>query len=147
MLKPLGYCDGFGCLSDGLFSVSAMPSKMGKVRSAKDLNIRSGEQVQNRIARASEHSERLIDVLQRRRYLAEMKQAASEEEIPKQRGTGSRLLFGSPQKFDAELPCSLQIAADDVEQPCAAENHENIAMTEASRKLESPCVCCAYLWR
>ena len=117
MPKPLRYCDGLGCLSNGLFSVSALPGKMGKVSSAKDLNIWSGEQVQNRIAWPSEHSERLIDVLHRRRYLAEMKEAASEEEIAEERETGSRLVFGSPQKFNAESPCSLQIAPDDVEHP------------------------------
>ncbi len=73
-------------------------------------------------------------MVERRFQLAQMKQAASQQEVARQHQPRSRLPLRRLQKFEAELPRLFQIAPHDVKDPGAAENHENIAIVEPSAK-------------
>ena len=53
-------------------------------------------------------------------------------------GVGSR--SATSQKFEAELPRFFEIAPHGVKNPDAAENHENIAIVEPSRKIQRPLI-------
>src|SRR5581483_6623799 len=60
-----------------------------------------------------------------------------EQKVPCHHQTRSRILFRRFQKFEAELMRLLQIAADHVKHPGAAQDRENMVISKAPRQLQS----------
>ena len=144
---PPGRRDRFRGVSIGLVPVFAVPRQMGEVGAAKDADVRPGEQRQYGFRGAAVRADGRGHMVERRFQLAQMKQAASQDEVPRQHQTRSRLPFRHSQKFEAELPRFFQIAPHGVKDPDAAQNHENIAIVEPSRKIQRPLVSFAHFRR
>ena len=103
-----------------LIPVFAVPREMGEVRATEDAYVRPGEQRQHRFRGATVCADSRGHMVERRFQLAQMKQAASQDEVPRQHQPRSRLPFRQSQKFKAELPRFFQIAPHNVKDPGAA---------------------------
>src|ERR1035437_3483146 len=83
--------------------VFAVPGEMGEVRGAKDAEVRPGEQGQHGVSLPTVRADGGGHMVQRSFELAQMKQVAAQDEIPRQHQPGSWLPLRQSQEFEEAL--------------------------------------------